>query len=131
METAMQKLLEEVILEREKSISVEFRDALDFVINAIKTDYIEQPKQETLEEVLGTRMCKYSVIENKLAILYRNQVKIYNAITKEQDKNKYSEEDIAKAFDEGVAYETQGKLIKGKEWIKTHKKEWFEQFKNK
>ena len=50
---------------------------------------------------------------------------------KEQDKNKFSEEDIAKAFDEGVAYETQGKLIRGKEWIKTHKKEWFKQFKNK
>ena len=87
--TAMQELLDKVILEREKSISVEFRDALDFVITAIKTDYIEmenhieKPKQETLEEVLGTSMCQFSVIENKLAILYRNQVKIYDAITKE------------------------------------------------
>jgi hypothetical protein len=87
-QTAMQELLKEVISEREKSISVEFREALDFVITAIKTDYIEQPKQETLEEVLGTSMCQFSVIENKLAILYRNQVKIYDAITKETFKNK-------------------------------------------
>jgi dTDP-4-amino-4,6-dideoxygalactose transaminase len=43
-QTAMQKLLEEVILEREKSISVEFRDALDFVITAIETDYKEMEK---------------------------------------------------------------------------------------
>lgn len=47
--TAMQELLEEVILEREKSISVEFRDALDFVITAIKTDFKEMEKQQQLE----------------------------------------------------------------------------------
>ena len=34
-QTAMQQLLEEVILEREKSISVEFREALDFVITRL------------------------------------------------------------------------------------------------
>jgi hypothetical protein len=45
-QSAMQKLLEEVILEREKSISVEFRDALDFVITAIETDYKEMEKQQ-------------------------------------------------------------------------------------
>ena len=49
--------------------------------------------KETLEEVLGSSMCQFSVIENKLAILYRNQVKIYDAITKEQQC--YSEEDMA------------------------------------
>jgi hypothetical protein len=43
----------------------------------------------------------------------------------------YSEEDIARAFNEGMAYETMGKYIKGEEWVKTHKKEWFEQFKKK
>ena len=48
-QTAMQKLLEEVILEREKSISVEFRDALDFVITAIETDYKEMEKQQIIE----------------------------------------------------------------------------------
>jgi hypothetical protein len=47
--TAMQELLEEVILEREKSISVEFREALDFVITAIKTDYKEKEKQQIIE----------------------------------------------------------------------------------
>jgi hypothetical protein len=52
----------------------------------------EEPKQETLEEVLGSSMCQYSVIENKLAILYRNQVKIYDAVTKEQQV--YSEEEV-------------------------------------
>lgn len=49
MKTAMQDLLEEVILEREKSISVEFREALDFVITAIKTDFKEMEKQQQLE----------------------------------------------------------------------------------
>jgi len=54
----------------------------------------EEPKQETtLEEVLGSSMCQFSVIENKLAILYRNQVKIYEAITKEQERM-YSEEEF-------------------------------------
>lgn len=48
--------------------------------------------KETLEEVLGSSMCQFSVIENKLAILYRNQVKIYDAITKEQQS--YSEEEV-------------------------------------
>jgi len=47
----------------------------------------------------------------------------------EQDKNKHSEENIAIAFNEGQAYSVTGKLIDGKEWAKTHKKEWFEQFK--
>lgn len=49
MKTAMQELLEEVILERDKSISVEFRDALDFVITAIKTDYKEIEKQHIID----------------------------------------------------------------------------------
>jgi hypothetical protein len=48
-QTAMQQLLEEVILEREKSISVEFREALDFVIMAIKTDYKEMEKQQIID----------------------------------------------------------------------------------
>jgi hypothetical protein len=33
-----------------------------------------------LEEVLGSKHCLYSVIENKLSILYRNQEKILSAI---------------------------------------------------
>ena len=35
-----------------------------------------------LEEVLGSSFCEFSVIENKLAVLYRNQVKIFNEIKK-------------------------------------------------
>lgn len=49
---------------------------------------------ETLEEVLGSSMCRYSSIEKRLAILYRNQVKIYDAINKEQKD--YSEEEVIK-----------------------------------
>lgn len=46
-----------------------------------------------------------------------------------QAERMYSEEEIARAFNEGMAYETMGKYIKGEEWVKTHKKEWFEQVK--
>jgi hypothetical protein len=45
----------------------------------------ETTKQETienikLEEVLGSSMCQYTVIENKLATLYKNQEQILKAI---------------------------------------------------
>jgi hypothetical protein len=79
-------------------------------------------KQETLEEVAKNYSKGWGEYDDKKAFI---------AGAKWQQDKMYSEEDIAKAFDEGVAYETQGKLIKGKEWVKTHKKEWFEQFKNK
>ena len=39
-------------------------------------------EETELEEVLGTTLCQYSVIEQKLAVLYRNQVKIFNEIKK-------------------------------------------------
>ena len=47
---------------------------------------------------------------------------------KEMEKKQqgYSEEDIALAFNEGQAYSVTGKLVDGKEWVKQHKKEWFE-----
>jgi hypothetical protein len=48
-----------------------------------------------------------------------------------QSERMYSEEDIAIAFNEGQAYSVTGKLVNGKEWAKTHKKEWLEQFKKK
>ena len=46
---------------------------------------VEEPKQETLEdikleEVFGSEYCQFPVIENKLAILYRNQEQILKAI---------------------------------------------------
>jgi hypothetical protein len=45
----------------------------------------EEPKQETLEEIkleplYGSSYCQFSVIENQLATLYRNQEKILTAI---------------------------------------------------
>jgi hypothetical protein len=45
----------------------------------------EKPKQETLEEIkleplYGSSYCQFSVIENQLATLYRNQEKILTAI---------------------------------------------------
>ena len=46
---------------------------------------LSEPKQETLEdikleEVHGTKYCQFSVVENKLAIIYRNQEKLLTAI---------------------------------------------------
>lgn len=46
MKTAMQKLLEEVISERESSINVDFREALDFVKSAIEQDYLDKEKEQ-------------------------------------------------------------------------------------
>lgn len=56
--TAMQELLKEVILEREKSISVEFREALDFVITAIETDYKEMENQQIIDAWNNSRKNK-------------------------------------------------------------------------
>jgi hypothetical protein len=63
------------------------QETLEEAVNAFKkTDiYVNEIKQETLEdikleEVLGSSYCKYTVIENKLATIYRNQEKILSAI---------------------------------------------------
>jgi len=50
-----------------------------------KVPLVEEPKLETLEdieleEVRGSIHCQFSVVENKLAIIYRNQLKILQAI---------------------------------------------------
>jgi hypothetical protein len=55
------------------------------LIDMIKSDeelglYDETIDSIKLEEVLGSKHCLYSVIENKLATLYRNQEKILSAI---------------------------------------------------
>jgi len=55
------------------------------IIEIMKSDeelglYDEDIDDIKLEEVLGSNSCLYSVIENKLAILYRNQEKILSAI---------------------------------------------------
>jgi hypothetical protein len=46
MKTAIQELLEEVISERESSINVDFREALDFVKSAIEQDYLDKEKEQ-------------------------------------------------------------------------------------
>ena len=81
-------------------------------------------KQETLEEVLGSSMCEFSVIENKLAILYRNQVKIYEAIINQQAERMYSEEEVIeiikhfdKSFYSGIVERNKG----AGEWLKQNK----------
>jgi len=40
-----------------------------------------------LEEVLGSRGCQFSIVENKLATLYRNQEKILTAIKRLSNEN--------------------------------------------
>ena len=87
--------------------------------------------KETLEEVLGSSMCQFSVIENKLAILYRNQVKIYDAITKEQDKNKYSEEEVLEILYQWSMYKIDIELETLADELPNilPYNEWFSQFK--
>lgn len=58
----------------------------------------------------------------------KNSIELAKLMEKEQC---YSEEEVAIAFNEGQAYSVTGKLVDGKDWVKTHKKEWFEQFKKK
>ena len=45
----MQELLEEVISERESSINVDFREALDFVKSAIEQDYLDKEKEQMVD----------------------------------------------------------------------------------
>ena len=42
--------------------------------------YDEKIVDIELEEVRGSSHCQFSVVENKLAIIYRNQLKILQAI---------------------------------------------------
>ena len=42
--------------------------------------YDEKIEDIELEEVRGSIHCQFSVVENKLAIIYRNQLKILQAI---------------------------------------------------
>jgi hypothetical protein len=90
-------------------------------------DTIDMKKETTLEEVLGSSMCQFSVIENKLAILYRNQVKIYDAITKEQQG--YSLEDLECAWnssDQNMRFQFSSSAYKGitfKQWLEKYENE--------
>ena len=76
----------------------------------------ELPQQKLLGKTISIKDAKKDSFED---------------VTKYKRERSYSEEDIALAFNEGQAYSVTGKLVDGKEWLKAHKKEWFEQFKNK
>lgn len=85
---------------------------------------LAEPKQETLEdikleEVLGSSYCKYTVIENKLAIIYRNQEKILSAIKLLNNlKNKKMEKTALAEFirqESKSANESVG-IVKGAKW---------------
>jgi hypothetical protein len=84
--------------------------------------------KETLEEVAENEA---SIFYEKGTIEWNKYRQVFELGAKWQAERMYSEEDIAIAFNEGQAYSVTGKLVNGKEWAKTHKKEWFEQFKKK
>lgn len=79
-------------------------------------------QQKALEEVFGSSMCQFSAIENKLATLYRNQVKIYDALTKQQG---YTEEEVLNLLIECSKWQlpqTDEDLSKIKQWFEKFKK---------
>jgi hypothetical protein len=82
--------------------------------------------KETLKEVAENEA---SIFYEKGTIEWNKYRQVFELGAKWQAERMYSEEDIAIAFNEGQAYSVTGKLVNGKEWAKTHKKEWFEQFK--
>jgi hypothetical protein len=54
-----------------------------------KEEFIQETIENIkLEEVLGSSMCQYTVIENKLATLYKNQEQILKAIKLLNNQNK-------------------------------------------
>jgi hypothetical protein len=52
-------------------------------------------------------------------------IEILQLFTQSQAERMYSEEDVARAFNEGSAKSTMGDYIRGEEWVKTHKKDWY------
>lgn len=75
----------------------------------------EEPKQETLEEFINSQPYYGSCTTE-----YLEGIEIGAKWQQEQDKNKYSEEDLKEAFSMGRLGKTDMSF-----------KEWFEQFKNK
>ena len=97
-------------------------------------------KQETLEdikleEVVGSRHCRYSVIENKLSALYRNQEQILKTIKmlNNGQQRSYNEEETKQlAFD--FYYDMSRKMNVPENLITenmTNLDVWFEQYKKK
>jgi hypothetical protein len=73
-------------------------------------------EQETLEEAATRYTCGWGENDDEKAFIAGAKWQ------QEQDKNKFSEEEVAIAFDEGQAYSVTGKLVDGKEWVKQFKK---------
>ena len=90
-----------------------------------KSSVTLKPKQETVEEAAERYVENYKWEEEQ------DPWFDFMEGAKWQAERMYSEEDIARAFNEGMAYETMGKYIRGEDWVKTHKKEWFQQVKKK
>ena len=97
-------------------------------------------KQETLEdikleEVVGSNHCRYSVIENKLSTLYRNQEQILKSIkiSNIRQQRSYNEEE-AKQLAFNFYYDMSHKMNVPENLISenmTNVDVWFETFKNK
>jgi hypothetical protein len=88
----------------------------------------EEPKQETLEEAMNNN----GYHDQSRDALWREGVNFGVKWQQEQDKNKYSEEDMMFAYEQGarLALISQSPLALHKGEFPTPK-EWFEQFKNK
>lgn len=52
-------------------------NGLECVVNCTVCDGHPIPKSSKLEPLHGSQNCLYSLLENQLAVLYRNQEKIY------------------------------------------------------
>ncbi len=77
-------------------------------------------KQETLEEVARTKFPHKLFVKVDITNKKREAFIEGYKLAQEQEKNKYSEEEVLKAFDAGLDYMKYGNL---------NKKEWFEQYK--
>jgi len=106
----------------------------------VDESYPKEFKQETLEdikleEVVGSNHCRYSVIENKLSALYRNQEQILKAIKmlNNGQQRSYNEEETKQlAFD--FYYDMSRKMNVPENLITenmTNLDVWFEQYKKK
>jgi hypothetical protein len=73
----------------------------------------EEPKQETLLQIANRKLMSND---------WLNGAEFGAKWQQQQDKNKYSEQDLLNAFDAGLNYMKDGNL---------NKNEWFKQFKNK
>jgi hypothetical protein len=80
--------------------------------------------KETLEEVKDLAYYKTNEEEDYLQV----PISVLRYISQlEQDKNKYSEEDIKSAYNEGAF--AQLRYRDGEKWVDSN--EWFEEFKKK